>query len=68
MRLPSEEKTNHVLKTDGDKLFKDLLTNTTFSKQILSWNFKMELCLKRGLVWEFLGLKLIILRAFFVKS
>ena len=42
-----EEKANHVLKTDGDKLFKDLLTNKIFSKQILPWNFKMELCLKR---------------------
>ena len=31
-----EEKANHVLKTDGDKLFKDLLTNKIFSKQILS--------------------------------
>ena len=27
----------------------------------------MELCLNRGLVWEFLGLKLIILIAFLVK-
>ena len=27
---------------DGDKLFKDLVTNKIFSKQILSWNFKME--------------------------
>ena len=38
MRLPcvSEEKVNHVLKTDGNKLFKDLLTNKIFSKQILS--------------------------------
>ena len=32
----SEEKLNHVLKTDGDKLFKYLLTNKIFSKQILS--------------------------------
>ena len=29
-----------------------------FSKQILYWNFKMELCLNRGLVWEFLCWKL----------
>ena len=70
MRLPcvecwSEEKLNHVLKIDGNKLFKDLLTNKIFSKQILSWNFKMELCL--GLVWEFLGWKLIILTTFFAK-
>ena len=63
----SEEKLNHVLKIDGDKLFKDLLTNKIFSRQILSWNFKMELCLNRGLVWKFLGWKLIILTAFFVK-
>ena len=32
----SEEKLNQVLKTDGDKLFKDFLTNKVFSKQILS--------------------------------
>ena len=56
-----------MLKTDGDKLSKDLLTNKIFSKQILFWNFKMELCLKRGLVWKFLGGKLIFLTAFFVK-
>ena len=35
----SEELLNHKLKADGDKLFKDLLTNEIFSKQILSWNF-----------------------------
>ena len=38
----SEEKLNHVLKTDGDKLFKDLLTNKIFSRQILSWNFMIN--------------------------
>ena len=63
----SEEKLNHVLKIDGDKLFKDLLTNKIFSRQILSWNFKMEFCLNRGLVWKFLGWKLIILTAFLCK-
>ena len=63
----SEEKLNHVLKTDSDKLFKDLLTNEIFSKQILFWNFKMEFCLNRRLVWKFLDWKLIILIAFFVK-
>ena len=63
----SEEKLNHVLKIDGDKLFKDLLTNKIFSRQILSWDFKIKFCLNRGLVWEFLGWKLIILTAFFVK-
>ena len=62
-----EEKLNHVLKIDGDKLFKDFLTNRIFSRQILSWNFKMEFCLKRVLVWKFLGWKLKILTAFFVK-
>ena len=31
------------------------------------WNFKMELCLNRGLVWEFLGWKLIILTVSFCK-
>ena len=31
-----EEKLNHVLKTDGEQLFKDLLTNNIFSKQNLS--------------------------------
>ena len=63
----SEEKLNQVLKIDGDKLFKDLLTNKIFSRQILSWNFKMEFCLNRGLVWKFLGWKLIILTDFFCK-
>ena len=42
----SEEKLNHVLKTDGDNLFKHLVANKKSSKQILSRNFKMELCLK----------------------
>ena len=37
----SEEKLNHVLKIDSDKLFKDLLTNKIFPRQILSWNFKI---------------------------
>ena len=60
-------KLNHVLKTDGDKLFKDLLTNKIFSRQILSWNVKMELCLNRWLAWEFLGWTLIILTVFFCK-
>ena len=50
----SEEKLNHALKTDGDNLFKDLLTTKTFSKQILSWNFKMEFCLNRDWYGNFL--------------
>ena len=45
----SEEKLNHALKIDGDKLFKDLLTNKIFSRQILCWNFKMKLCLNNTL-------------------
>ena len=60
----SEEKLNHVLKIDGNKLFKDLLTNKIFSWPILSQNFKMQFYLNRGLVWEFFGWKLI-LTAFF---
>ena len=33
----SEEKLNHILKIDGnDKLFRDLLTNKIYSRQILS--------------------------------
>ena len=43
------------------------MRNKIFFKQILSWDFKMELCFNRGLVWEFLGWKLIILTDFFVK-
>ena len=39
----SEDKLNQVLKTDGDKFFKDLLTNKIFSKQILSWNVLIQL-------------------------
>ena len=63
-----EEKLNHVLKTDGDKSFKDLLTNKIFSQQILSSNFKMESSLNRGLVWKFLGWRLIILIDFFLQN
>ena len=48
-------------------LLKDFLTNQLFSKQIWSRNFSMEFCLNRGLLWEFVGWKLIILIAFFVK-
>ena len=62
-----EEKLNHILKIDSDKLFKDLLTNKVFSRKILSWNFKMEVCLNKRLVWKLLGWKLIILTAFFRK-
>ena len=62
----SEEKLNHTLKVDGDKLFKYLLRNI-FSRQILIWSFKMEFCLNRVLVWEFLGWKLIILTVFLCK-
>ena len=58
---------DHTLKTDGAKLFKDLLTNKIFSKEVLSWIFKVEFCLNRGLVWEFLCWKLIILTVFFCK-
>ena len=61
-------KTNHVLKTDGDQLSKDFLTNKIFSKQILSWYFKMKFCLDRGLVWGFFGWKLIILTVFLQSS
>ena len=63
----SEENLNHVLKTDGVNLLIDLLTCKMFSKHILSGNFKIEFCLNRGLVWKFLGWKLMILTAFFCK-
>ena len=39
----------------GNRVFNDLLTNKIFSKQILFWDFKMELSLKRGLVRELFG-------------
>ena len=45
----------HVLKTDNGILFKDLLTNNICSKQILYWNFEMNLYLNREIVWEFLN-------------
>ena len=63
----SEENLNHVLKTDGVNLLIDLLTCKMFSKHILSWNFKIKFCWNRGLVWKFLGWKLMILTAFFCK-
>ena len=44
----------YVLKIDRDKLFKGLLKNEIFSKQICPWNFRMEFTLNRGLVREFL--------------
>ena len=44
----------YVLKIDRDKLFKGLLKNEIFSKQIYSWKFRMELTLNRGFVLEFL--------------
>ena len=56
-----KENLNDMLKTDGDKLFKDFLANKMFSNKILSWNFKMEFCLNRGFLWKFLGWELIIL-------
>ena len=45
-----------------------LLTNKMFSKRTLSISFRMTFSLNKGLVWQFLGLKLIILRAFFLKD
>lgn len=48
------KKINHVLKTHGHQLFKDLLENEIFSKQFLSWSFQMEFCLKRRLLSEIL--------------
>ena len=50
-----------------DELFKNLQTNEIFSKQILSLNFTIELRLNRGLVWKFLGWKLIVLTGFSCK-
>ena len=49
----------HDSRANSDKLFKDLLTNKIFPKQVL--------CLHKGLVWKFPSGKLIILTAFFVK-
>ena len=63
----SEERLNYVLKIDGDKSFKDLLTNKIFSRELLYWNFKMAFGLNRGLVWKFLDWKLIIPTTFFCK-
>ena len=53
----SEENLNHVLKTNNRKIFKVLLTNKIFSNEDLSWGFKMELCLNRGLSSNFLCLE-----------
>ena len=51
----SEENPNQVLKTNEVKLFKDLLRNKVFPKQIFLWNLKMKLSFSRGLVRKFLG-------------
>ena len=40
----SEEKLNDVLKIDGDILFKQFADKQNISRQILSWNFKMDFC------------------------
>ena len=40
----------NIAKTNDVKIFTDLLTNKMFSKNILSWNFKIELSLKKGLI------------------
>ena len=45
----------------------DLLINNTFSKLILSLNFKTKVFLNKGLVWEIWGWKFVILSAFFCK-
>ena len=42
-----------------------LLTERVFSSGTLSIFFRMEFSLNKRLVWQFLGLKLTILRAFF---
>ena len=43
---------NHASKTDGDKLFKNLLTNEIFSKQILTWNAALfEKGTGMGIAW-----------------
>ena len=60
-------KKKQSLKKENKRLLIDLLTNKVFSKLTLSENFRKKRFLNRGLEWELLGLKLIILRAFFVK-
>ena len=67
-KLKRGKREEKLLETDDVKLFKDLLTNKMFSKRILSWNSKMELCLNSEMVWKFLGWKLVILTTFFVIS
>ena len=54
--VSSEKQLNRVLKTDGNKLFKDLLTNKIFSKQGVYLEFRLN----RELVWKLVGWKLII--------
>ena len=54
--VSSEKQLNRVLKTDDNKLFKDLLTNKIFSKQGVYLEFRLN----RELVWKLVGWKLII--------
>ena len=61
----AETKVNQSLNIGGRRLSMHLLTNRMFSKWTLSINIRMTFSLNKGLVWQFLGLKLIILRAFF---
>ena len=46
------------VKIHGDKLIKALLTNKIFSKQILSWNLLVKLCLNRELGMRITWLKI----------
>ena len=59
---------NHLSKIDGNILLKYLLTRSTFSSWILSSNLRKFCFLNRGLQWQSLGWKLIVLRAYFLKD
>ena len=54
--VSSEKQLNRVLKTDGNKLFKDFLTNKISSKQRVYLEFRLN----RELVWKLVCWKLII--------
>ena len=60
-----EQKVNQLLKTDRKRLLINLLIRSTFSRWTLSLNLSSLSFENKGLEWQFLDSKVIILIAFF---
>ena len=63
----AETKVNQSLNICERRLLIHLLTNRMFSKLTWSISFRMAFSLNKGLVCQFLGIKLIILKTFFLR-